>query len=121
MAWVHSTGTFYNDYAEGTDALVIAWSPNYQFSSIPTDLQDEVEPISGEPKGAKYLISYAFKKSKDPVVFLKDEKDMKKYLEDLMANDRVDQKTIMIHEIRKQFRPKKTIIKKETLVLKEVK
>ena len=50
---------------------------NQRMNFIPRELQNDVEPIQGEPKGAKYLVSYMFKEPKDPVVFLKNEKDMK--------------------------------------------
>ena len=120
MAGTGDTVGYYN-YANTTDTTVYNWQPNYSISYIPADLQDEVEPISGEPKGAKYLISYAFKKAKDPVVFLKDKKDMDKYVEDLLANDRVDHKTIMIHEISKQYKPTKKTVKKEVVELEEIK
>ena len=77
----------------------------------PSDLPADFEPIQGIAKGAKWLVSYAFKKSKDPVVFVKSEKDMLLLVQRLVKDEKVDQKTILIHKISEQFRP--SIIEKK--------
>lgn len=79
---------------------------SYDYNRIPSDLEDKVLPIQGEPKGAKYLISYAFKKAKDPVVFLKSRQDMIKMVQALWNDEAVDRKTILVHEIARQYRPR---------------
>jgi len=68
---------------------------------IPDEARDEgVEPIQGNPDGARYLISYAFKDDKDPVIFLENKKDMMQMLKRLMEDEKVDHKTIIISRIR---------------------
>lgn len=72
----------------------------------PWNMPEEVEMIQGNPKGARYLISYAFKEDKDPVVFLKSKKDMMVMLEKIMKDEKVDQKTVLVSQITNQFKPK---------------
>lgn len=87
-------------------------------SYMPWDAPPEIEPIMGIPKGAKFLVSYAFKKSKDPVVFLKNEKDMEEMVIRLMHDEKVDQSSILISKISEQYTPKK--ITKEVRVIQKV-
>lgn len=89
-------------------------SLNYHPSDLPLDF----EFIQGKAKGAKFLVSYAFKKSKDPVVFVKNKKDMLLLVSRLWNDEKVDRKTIMVHQISKQFKPK--MVKKMEKVVKEV-
>lgn len=84
---------------------------------MPDDVPDVVEPIQGKARGAKWLVSYAFKKSKDPVVFVKNEKDMKLLVERLLKDEKVDKRTILIHKISQQFKPK-LVVKREKVVQK---
>ncbi len=95
---------------EGTDGsgwrgAHLVGHAQYNYNYIPSEL-DDVEAIQGEPKGAKFLISYAYKKSKDPVIFLQSKKDMIKMLQALWNDELVDRKTILVHEIAKQYKPR---------------
>ena len=82
-------------------------------SFVPSELADDgFEPIQGEPDGAKYLVSYLFKIPKDPVVFLKNIKDMRSLVKELFADKAVDHDSIIIHRISAQYKPTKTWTKK---------
>jgi hypothetical protein len=86
---------------------------NAPMSFIPRELADDgFEPIQGEPKGAKYIISYMFKKPKDPVIFVKDKKQMEILVNDLLHDDKVDHASIIVSRIAEQFKPKTSFIKK---------
>lgn len=98
---------------------------NQLLSFVPRELADDgFQPIQGNPKGAKYIISYMFKKPKDPVIFVKDEKQMKILVNDLLHDERVDHDSILVSKISAQFKPKRSFIKKlmkiETLELKKI-
>ena len=66
----------------------------------------EPEPITGVAEGARYLISYELKESKDPVVFIKNKKDLMVELQRLLKDSRVDQDTLLVSQITSQFKPK---------------
>ena len=86
---------------------------NERLSFVPKELADEgFEPIQGEPEGARYLVSYMFKESVDPVVFVKLKKEAMALVKELMEDDRVDYSSILVSQIRAQFRPKKSWVRK---------
>lgn len=78
-AWVDLTSSSTTDNYTTIDVTAYYdTSINSNISFVPEELADEgFEPIQGNPKGAKYIVSYMFKEPKDPVVFLKTEKEMK--------------------------------------------
>lgn len=121
-------GNYYNQPGWGAQMLAQAQSmrenyiqetayllqqQNQPLSFIPRELVDDgFEPIQGNPKGAKYIISYMFKEPKDPVIFVKDKKQMEILINDLLHDDKVDHNSIIVSKISQQFRPKKSFIKK---------
>lgn len=76
----------------------------FNYGYIPSEI-DMIPPIQGNPKGAGWLISWAYKK-KDPVCFCKSKSDMIKIVNDLMKDERVIKNSIIIHKISAQYRPK---------------
>jgi len=104
-----TTGT---DYTTSSGTLTwtngSAWlnadGVEYAYGYIPSEI-DNIQPIQGNPDGAKWLISWAYKQ-KDPVCFLKSKTDMLNLLSCLRQDERVIQKSIIIHQISRQFRPK---------------
>lgn len=96
---------------------------NTGYSSIPESVQraaeddgNVFEPIQGDPEGAQYIVSYMFKEPKDPVVFVKNKKDMMALVNALLKDDKVDHKTILISKISKQYRPKQVVKTKKVKV-----
>jgi len=75
------------------------------YNYVPVDLEPEIQPIQGDPKGAGWLVSWWYKK-KDPVCFCKSRSDMLKIVSDLMKDERVIKSSIIIHKISAQYRPK---------------
>lgn len=93
----------------------------YKYGYIPSDI-DMIPPIQGNPKGAGWLVSWAYKK-KDPVCFIKSKSDMIKIVNDLMRDPRVIKESIIIHKISAQYKPKeirrlKKILAKEITIVK---
>lgn len=80
------------------------------YSWIPSELEGQVEAIMGKPGGAKFLISYAYKKSKDPVIFIHSKKAMLEELKKLLKDERVDKRTILVSEIKRQWKPSKKLL-----------
>ena len=94
----------------------------YEYGYIPSDI-DNIPPIQGNPKGAGWLVSWAYKK-KDPVCFVKSKSDMIKIVNDLMRDPRVIKSSIIIHKISAQYKPKeirrlKKFWAKEITIVKE--
>jgi len=85
-------------------------SPSVDYNNIPEEVEDAIEAIMGKPGGAKFLISYAYKKSKDPVIFIHSKKAMLKELKKLLKDERVDKRTILVSEIKKQWKPSKKLL-----------
>jgi len=82
------------------------------YNFIPSEVKDAIDFIMGKPGGAKFLISYAYKKAKDPVIFIHSKKAMLIELKKLLKDDRVDKRTVLVSEISRQFKPTKKMHKK---------
>jgi hypothetical protein len=121
--WQSYDWRYQNSANESWQLMAQRLQSNQQMSYIPQELADEgFEPIQGTPKGAKYLVSYMFKQPKDPVVFLKNEKDMKELVKKLLANKAVDHQSIIIHKISAQYKPKQvSFLKKIVTKVKDIK
>jgi len=94
----------------------------YAYGYIPNEI-DMIPSIQGNPKGAGWLVSWAYKK-KDPVCFVKSKSDMIKIVNDLMRDPRVIKSSIIIHKISAQYKPKeirrlKKFWAKEITIVKE--
>lgn len=97
---------------------IVADGEIIDFNFIPDNAPAETHYIMGIPSGAKFLISYAYKKDpSDPVVFCRSKKEMKKELKKIMKDSKIDKRTILIHQISKRFKPKKLLV---WLKLKEI-
>jgi hypothetical protein len=115
---VYSTTDLNNTITVGTDTNTtsgtIEWQNSsvwlnepaveYAYGYIPDEL-DNILPIQGNPDGAKWLVSWAYKK-KDPVAFFKSKNDMLKFVLALKKDERVIQKSIIIHKISSQYQAK---------------
>ena len=94
----------------------------YQYGYIPSEISN-IPPIQGNPKGAGWLVSWAYK-NEDPVCFVKSKSDMIKIVNDLMRDPRVIKESIIIHKISAQYKPKeigrlKKFWAKEITIVKE--
>ena len=114
--YTYTDGTTSTGWVTGTQ--VNQWNDaGIDYSFIPQGVRDVVEPIMGRPARAKFIISYAYKKDKDPVIFIKNRKQLIDELKRLMADERVDKRTILVSEIGRQFKPTRKL-HREALKLK---
>ena len=96
----------------------------YIYHYIPDEIE-QIPAIQGNPDGANWLVSWAYEK-KDPVAFFKSRNDMLKFISVLRKDERVIQKSIIIHKISAQYRPKevrrlKRLWVKELRIEREIK
>jgi len=87
-------------------------STDTDYNYIPTEVEGVVEWIMGKPAKAKFLISSAYKKKKDPIIFIQNKKSLMKELIKLLQDERVDKRTILISEIKRQWKPTKKLLEK---------
>jgi len=90
---------------------------DFLYSYVPDELED-IPPIQGNPDGAKWLVSWAYKQ-KDPVAFFSKKEDMLKFVAALMNDERVIKESIIIHKLSAQYKPKE-VRKMKKLWVKEL-
>ena len=110
----YTTSGYIGTYTTGTShthAVTGYWNDQgVDYNWIPAEIKDTIEYIMGKPGGAKFLISYAYKKAKDPVIFIHSKKAMLSELKKLLKDERVDKRTILVSEIVRQWKPTKKLL-----------
>lgn len=94
--WTYHQPTYHWTGATGTsDTFSSTWV--YEGDAVYADEDNNIKVDKGSPDKAQYAIFYAVEK--DPVIFVKNKKELKKELDKLMKRTDVDKKSIRVFRL----------------------